>query len=94
MVWILLEGYVLDSSPASLSSACLLWAGADDFLPLLIFTVIHANPPNLASNLEYIQRFRYQSRMISESAYFYTQLVGSLLLRSMGGNEGAPLTSN
>ena len=50
-------------------------AGADDFLPLLIFTVIHANPPNLASNLEYIQRFRFQSRMISESAYFYTQLV-------------------
>ncbi|KAK9833087.1 hypothetical protein WJX74_006750 [Apatococcus lobatus] len=48
--------------------------GADDFLPLLIFTVIHANPPNLASNLEYIQRFRFQSRMISESAYFYTQL--------------------
>ncbi len=52
-------------------------AGADDFLPLLIYTVIHANPPNLASNLEYIQRFRFQSRMISESAYFYTQLVSS-----------------
>ncbi|KAK9823919.1 hypothetical protein WJX72_006354 [[Myrmecia] bisecta] len=48
--------------------------GADDFLPVLIYVVIHANPPQLASNLEYIQRFRMQSRMQSESAYFFTQL--------------------
>jgi len=32
-------------------------------------------PPQLASNLEYVQRFRMQSRMASESAYFFTQLV-------------------
>lgn len=50
-------------------------AGADDFLPVLIYVVIHANPPQLASNLEYIQRFRMHSRMVSESAYFFTQLV-------------------
>ena len=49
--------------------------GADDFLPVLIYVVIHANPPQLASNLEYIQRFRMHSRMASESAYFFTQLV-------------------
>lgn len=42
---------------------------------MLIFVVIHAAPPQLASNLEYIQRFRMQSRMASESAYFFTQLV-------------------
>ncbi|DBB04146.1 hypothetical protein WJX77_002566 [Trebouxia sp. C0004] len=48
--------------------------GADDFLPVLIYVVIHANPPQLASNLEYIQRFRMHSRMVSESAYFFTQL--------------------
>lgn len=52
-------------------------AGADDFLPVLIYVVIHANPPQLASNLEYIQRFRMHSRMASESAYFFTQLVSS-----------------
>jgi len=51
------------------------FAGADDFLPVLIYVVIHANPPQLASNLEYIQRFRMHSRMVSESAYFFTQLV-------------------
>ena len=54
-------------------------AGADDFLPVLIYVVIHANPPQLASNLEYIQRFRMHSRMASESAYFFTQLVSVLL---------------
>ena len=51
--------------------------GADDFLPVLIYVVIHANPPQLASNLEYIQRFRMHSRMVSESAYFFTQLVST-----------------
>ncbi len=55
-------------------SVCL-HAGADDFLPVLIYVVIHANPPQLASNLEYIQRFRMHSKMVSESAYFFTQLV-------------------
>ena len=50
-------------------------AGADDFLPVLIYVVIHANPPQLASNLLYIERFRMHSRMQSESAYFFTQLV-------------------
>lgn len=54
-----------------------LGAGADDFLPVLIYVVIHAKPPRLASNLEYIQRFRMASRMVSESSYFYTQLVCS-----------------
>lgn len=51
-------------------------AGADDFLPVLIYVLIHANPPQLASNLMYIERFRMHSRMMSESAYFFTQLVG------------------
>ncbi len=50
-------------------------AGADDFLPVLIYVVIHANPPQLVSNLLYIERFRMHSRMQSESAYFFTQLV-------------------
>ena len=54
-------------------------AGADDFLPVLIYVLIHANPPQLASNLMYIERFRMHSRMMSESAYFFTQLVGTSL---------------
>ena len=52
-----------------------MYIGADDFLPVLIWVVIKAAPPQLASNLEYIQRFRMASRFTAEFAYFYTQLV-------------------
>ena len=67
-------------------------AGADDFLPVLIYVVIHANPPQLASNLEYIQRFRMHSRMVSESAYFFTQLVcGCSLFKACLLSNDTPL---
>jgi hypothetical protein len=47
---------------------------ADDFLPLLIFCCIRANPPRLASNLEFIAAFRHPSRLILEDDYFLTAL--------------------
>ena len=68
-----LHACFFSSSRQSIDAVLL--AGADDFLPVLIYVLIHANPPQLASNLEYIQRFRMHSRMVSESAYFFTQLV-------------------
>mmetsp|Transcript_16201 Transcript_16201/g.41387 ORF Transcript_16201/g.41387 Transcript_16201/m.41387 type:complete len:685 (+) Transcript_16201:495-2549(+) len=49
-------------------------AGADDFFPVLVYIVIRTNPPNLRSNLEYIRRFRAASRLVSEAAYFYTNM--------------------
>lgn len=49
--------------------------GADDFLPVLIYVTIKANPPQLHSNLSYIQRFRRQTRLVSESAYFFTNML-------------------
>ncbi|CAM6099160.1 unnamed protein product [Calypogeia fissa] len=51
--------------------------GADDFLPVLIYVVIKANPPQLHSNLLYIQRYRHQNRLVSEASYFYTNLVSA-----------------
>lgn len=36
---------------------------------------MQANPPQLHSNLAYIQRFRKQTRLVSESAYFFTNML-------------------
>ncbi|KAK6131104.1 hypothetical protein DH2020_035149 [Rehmannia glutinosa] len=49
--------------------------GADEFLPVLIFVTIKANPPQLHSNLSYIQRFRRQTRLAAESAYYFTNML-------------------
>ncbi|KAK1313463.1 Vacuolar protein sorting-associated protein 9A [Acorus calamus] len=51
--------------------------GADEFLPVLIYVTIKANPPQLHSNLLYIQRYRGQSRLVSEAAYFFTNLLSA-----------------
>ncbi|XVE60662.1 hypothetical protein DITRI_Ditri05aG0146400 [Diplodiscus trichospermus] len=51
--------------------------GADDFLPVLIYVTIKANPPQLHSNLKFIQLYRRQSKLVSEAAYFFTNLLSA-----------------
>ncbi|XP_026658314.2 vacuolar protein sorting-associated protein 9A isoform X1 [Phoenix dactylifera] len=51
--------------------------GADEFLPVLIYVTIKANPPQLYSNLLYIQRYRRQSRLVAEAAYFFTNILSA-----------------
>ncbi|KAG6655617.1 hypothetical protein CIPAW_05G229400 [Carya illinoinensis] len=51
--------------------------GADEFLPVLIYVTIKANPPKLHSNLSYIQRYRHQSRLVAEPAYFFTNMLSA-----------------
>ncbi|XP_072971109.1 vacuolar protein sorting-associated protein 9A-like [Typha angustifolia] len=51
--------------------------GADEFLPVLIYVIIKANPPQLHSNLLYIQRYRRQSRLVSQAAYFFTNILSA-----------------
>ncbi|KAH7568430.1 hypothetical protein JRO89_XS07G0297700 [Xanthoceras sorbifolium] len=84
---------------ASMSENVVL-AGADDFLPVLIYVVIkasspcwvlqslteilkrrgylkYANPPQLHSNLKFIQLYRRQTKLVSEAAYYFTNLVST-----------------
>jgi Rab5 GDP/GTP exchange factor len=46
-------------------------------LKKLILLLGQANPPQLHSNLQYIQRFRRRTRLISESAYFFTNILSA-----------------
>ncbi|XP_014500023.1 vacuolar protein sorting-associated protein 9A [Vigna radiata var. radiata] len=52
-------------------------AGADDFLPMLIYVTIKANPPKLHSNLKFIKLFRRQAKLVSEAEYYFTNLVSA-----------------
>jgi len=70
------------------------WAcaqGADDFLPVLVLVLLRAAPPQLASNLAYIARFRLASRLVSETSYFYTNLV-SAAVRLLGDRSALRAT--
>ncbi|KDP36696.1 hypothetical protein JCGZ_07987 [Jatropha curcas] len=51
--------------------------GADDFLPVLIYVMIKANPPLLHSNLKFIQLYRRQAKLVSEAAYYFTNIVSA-----------------
>ncbi|SPO37248.1 related to Phosphopantothenoylcysteine decarboxylase [Pseudozyma flocculosa] len=44
-------------------------SSADLILPILIFSIVSANPPKLASNLFFIQRFRAENLVRGETAY-------------------------
>ncbi|GAA5978784.1 hypothetical protein JCM11641_006175 [Rhodosporidiobolus odoratus] len=52
--------------------------GADTFIPFLIFVVIKANPENLVSNLQYIQRFRNPEKLSGEGGYYLSSLSAAI----------------
>ncbi|KAF9739499.1 hypothetical protein PMIN02_000122 [Paraphaeosphaeria minitans] len=51
---------------------------ADAFVPLLIYTVLHANPDHLVSNVQYILRFRNQDKLGGETGYYISSLMGAI----------------
>ncbi|KAF9287559.1 hypothetical protein BGZ68_001656 [Mortierella alpina] len=52
--------------------------GADTFLPILIYVVLRANPPNLVSNVQYISRFRNPDKLQAEAGYYLASLMGAI----------------
>ena len=50
--------------------------GADDLLPMLIYTILRANPPFFHANIQFITAFSPPHQLHSgEPAYYYTNLV-------------------
>ena len=52
--------------------------GADDFLPLFIFVVLHCHIPKLASNCSYIQSFYNPGRLRSKQGYYFVNLQSAI----------------
>uniref|UniRef100_A0A3P9BRE3 GTPase-activating protein and VPS9 domain-containing protein 1 n=1 Tax=Maylandia zebra TaxID=106582 RepID=A0A3P9BRE3_9CICH len=50
--------------------------GADDFVPVLVFVLIRANPPCLLSTVQYINNF-YASRLSGEECYWWMQFTAA-----------------
>ena len=51
--------------------------GADSFVPLLIYVIIHGNIAHLISNIRFIERFRYEKFLKSEDQYYLSSLQGA-----------------
>ncbi|MCJ8735130.1 hypothetical protein PDJAM_G00243270 [Pangasius djambal] len=51
--------------------------GADDFVPVLVFVLIKANPPCLLSTIQYICNF-YASQLSGEECYWWMQFTAAV----------------
>ncbi len=50
---------------------------ADDFVPVMVFVLIKANPPGLLSTVQYVDSF-YGSRLSGEEQYWWMQFVSAI----------------
>jgi len=66
---------------------------ADDFLPLLIYTVLQANPPQLHSNIEFVAAFRHPARLVAEDAYYFVALQSAVAFAKDAGPKVLDVTA-
>ena len=59
------------SAPAGTTHAGKGKSSADNVFPLLVWVLVHANPPCLLSNIEYVSTFRHPDLLVGESAYYF-----------------------
>lgn len=52
--------------------------GADELVPMMIYVIKCCNPPQLHSNLKYLQRYTRPSQMIAEAGYLLTNFVSGV----------------
>lgn len=52
--------------------------GADEFLPLLILSIVSSEVNSIHSVIKYLQRFVHNSKLMSESGYLLTQFVSAV----------------
>ncbi len=50
---------------------------ADDFMPVLIYVLVKANPPSLLSTVQYVNTF-YEKRLAGEEQYWWLQFVSAI----------------
>lgn len=51
---------------------------ADAFLPILIYVLLKAQPPDFISNVNYIQRFRNPDMLNGEAGYYLSSIIGAI----------------
>lgn len=70
---------ILELIQASQTSGESVPVSADQFLPVLVFVVIQANPPMLPADMKYLTRFSNPRRLMSgETGYYFTNLCCAL----------------
>lgn len=62
---------------------------ADDFLPVLVFVLVKANPPSLLSTVQYVESF-YGNRLGGEDQYWWMQLVAGIKKILLGDHDIYP----
>lgn len=67
--------------------------GADELLPYIIYTLLLLSPKHICSHLRYIQRFRSESKLRSEAAYYYTQMESAVLFISSANQKSFSISS-